>query len=188
MQNFTENLNIIQALDDLPNAVGGLTADQLKAKFDEGCNIIKNWINNTMIPAMRSTTAGSSGASDIGISPVVGLSGYTNVQDAIEGLMDAFTTGTVPDGSVTEAKLANSAVTPDKIAYHAVTTPKIDSGAVTSDKLGNGSVSDAKCDFSGGLHVGALVTSGSIVLNSNVYGNSLPQTATAGRLFFLKVQ
>lgn len=35
------NINVIQALADQPP----LTAPQLKAKFDEGCNIIKDYIN-----------------------------------------------------------------------------------------------------------------------------------------------
>ena len=32
---FQDDLNIIQKLDDEPNDVGGLTAAELKAKFDE---------------------------------------------------------------------------------------------------------------------------------------------------------
>ena len=38
---LTNDLNIISALDDEPNDVGGLTAAQLKAKFDEGPGVIK---------------------------------------------------------------------------------------------------------------------------------------------------
>ena len=45
---FTEDMDIIAALDDLPNAVGGLTAAQLKAKFDEGGKALKNYINNIL--------------------------------------------------------------------------------------------------------------------------------------------
>lgn len=48
-----ENLNIISLLDDEPNDVGGLTASELKAKFDEGNNIIKNYINGTLIPMLE---------------------------------------------------------------------------------------------------------------------------------------
>lgn len=45
---LTSDLNIIQALDDEPNDVGGLSAAQLKAKFDEAANAIKTYINNTL--------------------------------------------------------------------------------------------------------------------------------------------
>ena len=46
------DLNIIQKLDDEPNDVGGLTSAELKAKFDESGNIIKKYINETLIPAV----------------------------------------------------------------------------------------------------------------------------------------
>lgn len=52
IQYLNGDLNIIAKLDDEPNDVGGLTADQLKAKFDEAGNRIKNYINNTLIPAI----------------------------------------------------------------------------------------------------------------------------------------
>lgn len=49
---FTKDMNIISALDDEPNDVGGLTAAELKAKFDEGSISIKTFLNNTLIPAL----------------------------------------------------------------------------------------------------------------------------------------
>ena len=52
IQKMTNDLNIIQKLDDEPNDVGGLTAADLKAKFDEGSNTIKDYINNTLIPSI----------------------------------------------------------------------------------------------------------------------------------------
>ena len=49
---LTDDLNIIQALGDRPND-DGLTADQLKAKFDEGPGKIKTYLNNTVYNALR---------------------------------------------------------------------------------------------------------------------------------------
>lgn len=51
------DLNIIQKLDDEPNDVGGLTSAELKAKFDESGNIIKKYINETLIPAFLTDDA-----------------------------------------------------------------------------------------------------------------------------------
>ena len=51
------NLDIIQQLDDEPNDVGGLTSAELKAKFDESGNVIKTYINGTLIPAILSEDA-----------------------------------------------------------------------------------------------------------------------------------
>lgn len=48
--NFLKDMDIIAALDDQPNDVGGLTAAELKAKFDEGGKAIQSYINDTLIP------------------------------------------------------------------------------------------------------------------------------------------
>lgn len=47
MTNFDKNVNIISSLSDEPNSSDGLTADELKAKFDAAVNLIKDYINNT---------------------------------------------------------------------------------------------------------------------------------------------
>ena len=47
------DLNIIQQLDDEPNDVGGLSAEELKEKFDESGNTIKGFLNNVLIPALE---------------------------------------------------------------------------------------------------------------------------------------
>lgn len=54
---ITKDMNIIQKLDDEPNDVGGLTAAQLKAKFDEGGIALKNYINDSLIPQVLGAEA-----------------------------------------------------------------------------------------------------------------------------------
>ena len=49
---FTYDMNIISALADEPNDVGGLTAGELKAKFDEGGNAVKAYLNETLLPGI----------------------------------------------------------------------------------------------------------------------------------------
>jgi hypothetical protein len=49
---FDEDMDIIQKLDDEPNDVGGLTAEQLKAEFDAAGKKTKEYINNELIPAI----------------------------------------------------------------------------------------------------------------------------------------
>lgn len=49
---FDEDMNIIQKLDDEPNDVGGLSAEQLKAEFDSAGNKTKDFINNELLPAI----------------------------------------------------------------------------------------------------------------------------------------
>lgn len=77
--------NYISELLDLPNDQQGLTAAQLKAKFDQAGTDLKNWINNVLLPALESTVAGSSGASNIGATAITDLDG-TTVQALLESL------------------------------------------------------------------------------------------------------
>ena len=68
---FDYDMKIIQALDDQANDVGGLTADELKAKFDECGEALKEYINNTLIPSILDTLALQSDLDGavIGVSP-----------------------------------------------------------------------------------------------------------------------
>lgn len=47
---FDMDMDIIAKLDDEPNDVGGLEAEELKAKFDEGGKAIQTYINEVLIP------------------------------------------------------------------------------------------------------------------------------------------
>lgn len=150
--------------------------DDMQSLFDE----IKNGLN-AVITALGSTSS-ASGAKQIGVEPMVALSGYGNtVQDALVGilaLIDDVQAGEVVDGSITTAKLADGAVA----------TAKIADGAVTTGKLADSSVTGAKTDFSGGLTVGNTTFNGTMILSANDYGDNLPATPTSGRLFFKRVQ
>jgi hypothetical protein len=126
---FTYDMDIISKLDDEPNDAGGLTAAQLKAKFDEGGKALKTFINGELVPSIE--------ASQIPFTPNGVITSET-VQDAIEEVQQEITEmgeGVIPNGSVTTEKLANLAVTEDKIDDGAVTEDKIYDGAVTLEKL-----------------------------------------------------
>jgi hypothetical protein len=72
--------NNIAGLDDRPNEVGGLTAAQLKAKFDKfGADFVE-WFNNTHIGELNDIHTGELNAlADIAqqIADVIGFIGYT---------------------------------------------------------------------------------------------------------------
>ena len=91
----TDDLNIIAALDDEPNDVGGLTPAQLKAKFDEAVLALQTYINTTLIPLL-----------DAANLPYTYGSAST-----IKDEMDALVAGGVSDGSITTAKLDDGAAT-----------------------------------------------------------------------------
>ncbi len=54
----TDDLNIISALATQPNDETGLTAEQLKAKYDEAAKLLQAYINNTLIPELSLGTTG----------------------------------------------------------------------------------------------------------------------------------
>jgi len=90
---LTTDLDIIAALDDEPNDVSGMTAAEAKAKFDEGPNDIKDYINGTMIPELDA----------VHLPYDYTVTGGQTIKEAVEEL----TAGVMPDGSVTEAKLTD---------------------------------------------------------------------------------
>lgn len=68
---FTKDMAIISALDDEPNDVGGLSAAELKEKFDEGGQALKTFINETLLSEIDGTIATKEELSQVvaGISP-----------------------------------------------------------------------------------------------------------------------
>lgn len=49
---MTENVENIKNLDTKPNAVNGITAEELKAEFDKGPASLKAFLNDTLIPEL----------------------------------------------------------------------------------------------------------------------------------------
>lgn len=153
---FNKDLDIIAKLEDEPNDVGGLGAAQLKAKFDEAGNIIKDYINKTLIPEIESGI--DSAAQGVGTGDGIDGSKLLNDSvptDKIKNLDGAkisdgtLTTSKHAKGSITRELLAENAKTlqtedfPNKVvpnralADDAVTTGKIKNEAVTFAKLAN---------------------------------------------------
>jgi hypothetical protein len=115
---FNDDLNIISKLADEPNLDDGLTAAELKAKFDEAGNRIKTYINGTLKNAVDGLADGS------GLAPGA-VSRDKLTQDVKDSLDRADYALIDTDGVVTPNNLADGAVTEDKI----------DDGAVSRDKL-----------------------------------------------------
>jgi len=147
------DLNIIQGLDDEPNDVTGITSDQLKIKFDQASNSIKDYINNVLIPDLI--------AANIPISEITDLNSLF-IQDAIaelKGISDdnkeyllqicndnkqyladqlqGVVLGQLPDGSLTDIKLSNAdGQIKDNFAKHIVDMTKhLPTGAITGQVL-----------------------------------------------------
>lgn len=112
------DLSIIQKLDDYPNDIGGLSAAQLKAKFDEGVLALQTYINTVLIPALI--------ASNVSFTPTAAVNAKT-VQAAIENVqaqLAGIAAGTIPNNTVGMEKLTKtvqSAIVSGGSASEAVT-------------------------------------------------------------------
>ena len=149
----TDELGTVSTLDDRPNDTGGLTAAELKAKFDADSGTLKTYLNDVLIPFLEGTSA----AESIGIATISGFSA-DNIQTALEQIVQAMqdvTQGSVTDGSITLAKLAadvTAIALGGAAASHTHGAGDIASGTLESSripvldgtKLGTGSVGTAQ--------------------------------------------
>lgn len=192
---FSEDVEIISKLSDLPNDTDGLTPAELKARFDLAGKRIKQYINETLLAELGGTT----GAGNVGVGKVNG----TDMGGTIQAVLDALaaqiveaTLGTIPDKSIGEIKFADLAVstralselavTAAKIAAGAVTAEKLATGSVTSTKIATGAVTGEKTDFSAGFAPAGPLR---LVKGVHYFDNEadIPAATDNGRIYFVKV-
>ena len=97
---LTKDLAVIRKLSDLPNTLDGLTAAELKAKFDEAALEIQDWINHQLIPSLKAENLPFDASTQLNAD---------NLQDAVELVFEQIrgaSSGTITNGSVTKEKLA----------------------------------------------------------------------------------
>lgn len=193
---FSEDVEIISKLSDLPNDTDGLTPAELKARFDLAGKRIKQYINETLLAELGGTT----GAGNVGVDKVNGTDLGTTIQAALGNLAKQIAdaaVGTIPDKSLGEAKFADLAVstrvlgelavTAAKIAAAAVTEEKLATGSVTSTKIATGAVTNEKTDFSAGFSpAGPLrLVKGVHYFDSEA---DIPETLDNGRVYFVATE
>lgn len=191
MTQFTENLNIIAGLTDSPVEDGTLTAEQFKAKFDAAANLIKTFLNSTLLVELaaagngvRASTADKlktartitiKDADETNSGASVSFDGSGNIVIKLPAALKAALVGNVT------GNVAGNADTATKLATaRGIGSASFDgSAAITLAQMG--AMPSAGGTFTGG------VTMGQIVLTADSYGTELPASGTAGRLFFKKV-
>ena len=103
---FEKDMAVIAALDHEPNDVGGLTADELKNKFDEAGKALQEYLNTVLLRELEGSLAAEKlGAVLGGVEMTV-----QSAIDTLKGEMAGLVLGSLPAGSVTGAKLAENAV------------------------------------------------------------------------------
>lgn len=98
---FLADLAIIQKLSDLPNSTEGLTAEELKARFDAAGLAIQKFINEQLVPKITADNIPFSATNEIMAANI--YDAIVNVQSQVK---DA-ATGSIVNGSVTTEKLSS---------------------------------------------------------------------------------
>lgn len=190
----TDELGTVSTLDDRPNDTGGLTAAELKAKFDADAGTLKDYVNDIFIPFLE----GASAAASLGITTIPGFSA-DNIQTALEQIVQAMqdvTQGSVTDGSITLAKLAadvTAIALGGAAASHTHGAGDIASGTLEASripvldgtKLGTGSVGTAQLGAAvvTAEKLAALAVLAQHIANSAVTTQKLAEGAvTAGKI------
>ena len=140
---FEKDIAFVSKLDDYPNDVGGLSAEELKAVFDQAGQEIQQYINEILIPKAEAEIK----KAELGVPSDGNINGADLAVGSVTGDKLAYKTVTgekLADGSVNAAALADSAVTNEKLAIDAVTTAKIADLAVSAEKLDDNAVSERK--------------------------------------------
>lgn len=116
---FEADLNIISKLADKPNDAEGLSAQAFKEEFDRAGLLVKEYINEILVPQAN-----------------------IDIDNASKGIggSDGMDGSTITDGTVTASKLAANSVTAEKIAEDAVTEDKIAPKAVTEEAFADASI------------------------------------------------
>lgn len=134
---FEKDAVIIQRLDNRPNAVDGLSGDQLKERFDQIGILLKEYLNGVHNVAGRTDEDGlidqlDAGAANMPIQAITGLDADT-VQEALEALLDLI-----------------SSLSPDPPSAHSIGSDRLsrktDSGgaAVGTDNIAAGAVTNTE--------------------------------------------
>ena len=99
---MTDDLEIIQALSDLPNSEDGLSAQELKAKFDAAGLAIQKYINKNLIPSLAAAHIPFDKTNEINAETI-----QLAIEDVQRQVKDA-ATGSIVNGSITKEKIASA--------------------------------------------------------------------------------
>jgi len=167
---FNENVENISELADRPNDTNGLTAAELKALFDKAGGDIKDYLNNTLLPALE-----SNGASGVGITEITGMDS-DNVQDALAELKD--TIEEVRNLATGASRGPSVYVTGGTFKYKEVTNQQ----NRTDWEIALLSGTNAKITFTRNTDdVDVFLVSGGVAATGGTDSNEIGSTATGGR-------
>ena len=158
LSKFTKDMAIISALDDEPNDVGGLTAAELKAKFDEGGQAIKEFINDTLTTEVDNNAKSTDAALAEKVDKTTKVNGHplsgdvTVTKDDV-GLGKVDNTADM-DKPVSAAQAAALEQKADRSELQDVVLGEIPDGTLTADKFAPGELPGGYIQMESSIPVG----------------------------------
>lgn len=143
---FEKDMDVIQKLDDEPNDTGGLTSAALKAKFDEGGNAVKEYLNGTLTEEADAHIANEDNPHAV-TKAQVGLGNADNTADADKPVSTAQQAAIdlKADIAAVLTKTNTSAFTPSA-SYHPATKKYVDdtTASVVLGQIPDGTITQPK--------------------------------------------
>lgn len=171
------SFNHVDQQDDIYKVKSAL---EIKTAFDSRASDLKTTLN-ALIDSLKSTAVNDSGAENIAIEPINGVTG-ANVQSALEDLrvkINSAVAGAIPDGSITKTKL-DPAMYVQLIDYAATT------GAANTYAI---ALTPAPTSYTDGMAVSVRInadSSGTSTLNINGLGAKALKKANGNDVTNLK--
>lgn len=136
---FTKDMAIIAKLDDEPNDVGGLTAAELKDKFDEGGKAIKDYLNETLAPELDTFDETNTANLATKVDKTTTVNGHPLSEDVTVtkadvglGRVDNTPDAEKPISQAQQAALDEKA---DKTELQGVVLGQVPDGSITPEKM-----------------------------------------------------
>ena len=143
---FEKDMDVVQKLDDEPNDVGGLTSAALKAKFDEGGEAVKEYLNDVLLPALDAYMTRTDNPHAV-TKAQVDLGDVDNTADADKPVSTAQQAAIAlkADIAAVLTKTNTSVFTPSA-SYHPATKKYVDdtTAGVVLGQIPDGTVTEAK--------------------------------------------
>ena len=151
----TTDIKVHQKLGDYPNQDDGISADDLKKRYDYPAETIQKDLNNLEIELEKETASTNLGASSLDENDI----SNANVQDKLNKIYEEFkdvrdggvkdaslVTSKIQDSAITNAKVQDGAINTAKIKDLSIITSKIADSNVTTNKIADGAVTGEKID------------------------------------------
>ncbi len=106
---FDEDVKVISKLGDTPGSDDGLSAEELKAKFDQASLLIKEFLNGVLIPHLNNIVDVEALLNSILDTTLTKPDKAANAKAVGDALREPVATDKIADGAVTQKKLASGA-------------------------------------------------------------------------------